>query len=83
MIGLSTGVKQGESQVLFAADMTASAFMRTDYNLVDWMADVAGFHKQAGGGKQLCILPHRFTDLVLGCATPRAQTHADKLSTDA
>jgi hypothetical protein len=61
MIGLSTGIKLGESQVLFAADMTASAFMRTDYNLVTWMADVAGFHKAAGAGEQLHRLPHSST----------------------
>lgn len=56
IIGLSTGIKQGESQVLFAADLTASAFLRTDINLVQWMADVAGFHSQpAGGGACLCV----------------------------
>lgn len=52
MIGLSTGIKQGESQVLFAADMTASAFLRTDYSLVAWMADVAGFYLPGAGGEQ-------------------------------
>jgi hypothetical protein len=49
VVGMSTGVKLGEAQLLFAADMTASAFLRTDINLVQWMADVAGFHQFGGG----------------------------------
>jgi hypothetical protein len=40
--------------VLLAADLTASAFLRTDINLVQWMADVAGFHRQPVGGECGC-----------------------------
>lgn len=37
---------------MFAADITSSAFLRTDINLVEWMADVAGFNlRQDGGGR--------------------------------
>ena len=49
--GLSTGVKQGEKQVMFAADMTVSAFLRTDINLVEWMADVGSYHMRPSGAR--------------------------------
>jgi hypothetical protein len=55
---MSTGVKLGEAQLLLAADMTASAFMRTDINLVQWMADVAGFHQFGGKFSALLLMPH-------------------------
>lgn len=52
LAGLQSSVKLTEGGLMFAADITSSAFLRTDINLVEWMADVAGFNlRQDGGGR--------------------------------
>lgn len=50
LAGLKSSVKLTEAGPMFTADITASAFLRTDINLVQWMADVAGCHYPPNGG---------------------------------
>lgn len=56
-VGLNTGIRLCEDQVLLAADTTVSAFLRTDIDLVKCLADLADCHRQAGGVCCRCCAP--------------------------